>query len=316
MDEPPNDVRLTDTQLGILAALCRPIAAGNSYATPATNQEIADEVFLSVDAVKGHLRTLYRKFGIEDLPHNQKRARLVELAIEGGYVESEARSEAATVEPSASSPTEASDPSGAETAASPRHDVPLGSVEALREAERAAAAANPKPPKRQWGPYITITILVLVIIGASLAVSGIFNQGSPAPKAPSEATYRKEVAGYCKLAIEGAPETSGQSREEIARGYLEVIETMRGRLQSLVQPTVPSIALERFSTGLTTAANYTSDVATEPAPAGSEEEAKDVSELTFAAGAVQAGAVGYKLGHDCVAIGDLVARSAENAAAP
>jgi hypothetical protein len=297
MDEPPNDVRLTDTQLGILAALCRPIAAGNSYATPATNQEIADEVFLSVDAVKGHLRTLYRKFGIEDLPHNQKRARLVELAIEGGYVES----------------TE--DPPPAQE--SKRHDVPLGSVEALREAERAAAAANPRPPKRQWGPYITIVILVLVIIGASLAVSGIFNQGSPAPEAPSEAKYRAEVAGYCKLAMEGAPATAaGGSREEVARGYLEVIETMRGRLQSLVQPTLPSIALERFSTGLTTAANYTSDVATEPAPPGSEEEAKDVSELTFAAGQVQAGAVGYKLGHDCVAIGDLVARSAENAAAP
>jgi hypothetical protein len=297
MDEPPNDVRLTDTQLGILAALCRPIAAGNSYATPATNQEIAEEVFLSVDAVKGHLRTLYRKFGIEDLPHNQKRARLVELAIEGGYVETK------------EAPDAPEEPK--------RHDVPLGSVEALREAERAAAAANPKPPKRQWGPYITIAILILVIIGASLAVSGIFNQGSPAPEAPSEATYRKEVAGYCRLAMEGAPApAAGGSREEVARRYLEVIETMRGRLQSLVQPTLPSIALERFSTGLTTAANYTSDVATEPAPPGSEEEAKDVSELTFAAGQVQAGAVGYKLGHDCVAIGDLVARSAENAAAP
>jgi hypothetical protein len=308
MAEPPNDVRLTDTQLGILAALCRPIAAGNSYATPATNQEIADEVFLSVDAVKGHLRTLYRKFGIEDLPHNQKRARLVELAIEGGYVESAAS---------------AGDPGGVDGSSTPpapelkpRADVPLGSVEALREAERAAAAARPKEEKRSIGPYVTIVVLVLVIIGASLAVSGIFNQGSPAPKAPTTAAFRAEVAGYCKLALDGAPSTAGQDRAERARGYLEVIETMRGRLQSLVDPTVPDIALERFSTGLTTAANYTSDVAQElPAP-GSEDEAKYVAELTFAAGQVQAGAVGYKLGHDCVAIGDLVARSAENAAAP
>ena len=89
----PTDVRLTDTQLRILAALCRPISAGNHFATPATNQEIAEEVFLSVDAVKGHLRTLYRKFGIEDLPHNQKRARLVELATRGGYVETAASAE-------------------------------------------------------------------------------------------------------------------------------------------------------------------------------------------------------------------------------
>jgi hypothetical protein len=95
-----------------------------------------------------------------------------------------------------------------------------------------------------------------------------------------------------------------------------VIETMRGRFESLVQPTLPDIALERFQTGLTTAANYTGDVAQEPPAAGSAAEAKDVSELTFAAGQVQAGAVGYKLGQDCVAIGDLVARSAQNAAAP
>jgi hypothetical protein len=309
MDEPPNDVRLTDTQLGILAALCRPIAAGNSYATPATNQEIADEVFLGVDAVKGHLRTLYRKFGIEDLPHNQKRARLVELAIEGGYVESAAAGAAGPGAPDESTASPAPAPSV-------RADVPLGSVEALREAERAAAAANPKEEKRSLGPYVTIVILVLVIIGASLAVSGIFNQGSPATTAPTPAAFRGEVAGYCKLALAGAPEAAGQGRAERARGYLEAIETMRGRLQSLVPPTVPDIALERFSTGLTTAANYTSDVAQEPPAPGSEVEAKYVSELTFAAGQVQAGAVGYKLGHDCVAIGDLVADSAENAAAP
>jgi hypothetical protein len=286
MAEPPNDVRLTDTQLGILAALCRPIAAGNSYATPATNQEIADEVFLSVDAVKGHLRTLYRKFGIEDLPHNQKRARLVELAIEGGYVKEK------------------------------RADVPLGSVEARRKAERAAAAARPKSEKRSIGPYVTVVVLILVVIGASLAVSGVFNQGSPAPSAPTPAAFRAEVTAYCKLAMEGAPAGAGQDRAELARGYLEVIETMRGRLQSLVTPTVPDIALERFSAGLTTAANYTSDVAQAPPASGSEAEAKYVSELTFAAGQVQAGAVGYKLGHDCLAIGDLVARSAQNAAAP
>jgi hypothetical protein len=294
MAEPPNDVRLTDTQLGILAALCRPIAAGNADATPATDQEIADEVFLSVDAVKGHLRALYRKFEIEDLPQNQKRARLVELAIEGGYLES--------VPPASEEPK--------------RADVPLGSVEALREAERAAAAARPKQEKRSIGPYVTIVVLVLVIIGASLAVSGIFNQGSPAQTAPTPAAFRAEVAGYCKLALEGAPSIAGQDRAERARGYLEVIETMRGRLQSLVDPTVPDIGLERFSNGLTTAANYTSDVAQEPPAAGSEAEAKYVSELTFAAGQVQAGAVGYKLGRDCVAIGALVARSAENAVAP
>src|ERR1700748_1467839 len=86
----PTDVRLTDTQARILAALCRPISEGDDFATPATNQEIADAVFLSVDAVKGHLRALYRKFGIEDVPQSERRARRVELAVAGGYVEAPA----------------------------------------------------------------------------------------------------------------------------------------------------------------------------------------------------------------------------------
>lgn len=279
----PTDVRLTDTQLGILAALCRPIASGNHFATPATNQEIADEVFLSVDAVKGHLRTLYRKFGIEDLPHNQKRARLVELAIEGGYV---------------------------------KREEPTGPI---TEAERIARTTPPKKgaSNRYLRPVITSVVLVAVIAGSVLATSGILGSSSPSPEVPTVAAYRAEVAGYCKLALAGAPETvAGQSRAAIARGYLEVIETMRGRLQSLIPPTSGNLALERFGAGLTNAANYTSAVAESPPAPGSKAEAEDVAELTFAAGQVQAGAVGYELGHDCLAIGDLVASSAENAAAP
>ncbi len=278
----PADVRLTDTQLGILAALCKPIAAGNHFATPATNQEIADEVFLSVDAVKGHLRTLYRKFGIEDLPHNQKRARLVELAIEGGYVEQE-------------KPTRP-----------------------MTEAERIALTRPPKKETRPWlRPVVTSVVLILVIGGSVLATSGLIGSSPGSSSAvPTADAYRSEVASYCELALAGAPETAGQSRAEIARGYLEVIETMRGRLQSLTPPSAGILALERFGQGLTNAANYTSAVAESPPAPGSPAEAKDVAELTFAAGQVQAGAVGYELGQDCLAIGDLVARSAENAAAP
>jgi hypothetical protein len=313
MDDPPNDVRLTDTQLGILAALCRPISAGNHFATPATNQEIADQVFLSVDAVKGHLRTLYRKFGIEDLPHNQKRARLVELAIEGGYVtgpEIEAGEESRPGAPAAA-------PGAPATAPAPA-SVPLGAASVLvaeterKEKERREEAKSGRPIT----PYVTAAILILVVIGGTLSISGIFNQGSPTPTAPTPATFRAEVADYCKLALSGAPSTAGQDRAEQARGYLEVIETMRGRLETLVPPSAPDVALERFGAGLTNAANYTSDVAEEPPPAGSAAEAKDVAELTFAAGQVQAGAVGYGLGHECLAIGDLVAGSAQNAAAP
>jgi pSer/pThr/pTyr-binding forkhead associated (FHA) protein len=77
---------LTPTQREILQALCRPYKAGAPYVTPATNQQIAQELYLSVDAVKTHLRTLYHKLRVEDLPQNQKRAKLVELAFHAGLV--------------------------------------------------------------------------------------------------------------------------------------------------------------------------------------------------------------------------------------
>jgi hypothetical protein len=77
---------LTDTQRKILIALCRPYKAASNFATPASNNEIAGEVFLSVDAVKTHLRTLFRRFEIGELPQNQKRARLVECAFQWGLV--------------------------------------------------------------------------------------------------------------------------------------------------------------------------------------------------------------------------------------
>jgi pSer/pThr/pTyr-binding forkhead associated (FHA) protein len=77
---------LSDAQHRVLTALCRPFKDSSGYATPATNQQIADELFLSVDAVKTHLRALFAKFDIEALPQNQKRLRLVELALRMGVV--------------------------------------------------------------------------------------------------------------------------------------------------------------------------------------------------------------------------------------
>ena len=67
-------------------ALCRPYCDGSAFASPATNQQIADELFLSVPAVKTHLRALFTAFDIGDLAQNEKRVRLAELALGGGYV--------------------------------------------------------------------------------------------------------------------------------------------------------------------------------------------------------------------------------------
>jgi pSer/pThr/pTyr-binding forkhead associated (FHA) protein len=84
-DTPTVD-QLSETQLRVLMALCRPFKDRGSFATPATNQEIGRELFLSVDAVKTHLRVLFRKFGIEHLPQNRKRAQLAWSAFQAGIV--------------------------------------------------------------------------------------------------------------------------------------------------------------------------------------------------------------------------------------
>ena len=77
---------LSEAQRRVLVALCRPYKQPGPFTTPATNQDIAAELFLSVEAVKTHLRALFAKFGVEDLPQNQKRARLVERAFQTGLV--------------------------------------------------------------------------------------------------------------------------------------------------------------------------------------------------------------------------------------
>lgn len=73
------------TQRQVLIALARPYKH-DEFAAPASNGQIAEELHLSVDAVKAHLRMLFQRFGIEDLPQNQKRSRLVAEALQSGIV--------------------------------------------------------------------------------------------------------------------------------------------------------------------------------------------------------------------------------------
>jgi len=78
-------IPLTGAQRAVLVALCRPMK-DSAYAAPASNREIAEEVHLSVDAVKAHLRVIFERLGLEDVPQNQKRARLAALALVNGLV--------------------------------------------------------------------------------------------------------------------------------------------------------------------------------------------------------------------------------------
>jgi DNA-binding CsgD family transcriptional regulator len=83
--EPVALADLPATQRSVLVALARPYKH-SEFASPATNQDIATALHLSVDAVKAHLRALYQRFGIEHLPQNQKRSRLVAEALQRGVL--------------------------------------------------------------------------------------------------------------------------------------------------------------------------------------------------------------------------------------
>lgn len=84
-DARPTAMALTPTQHKVLVALCRPLNDASS-ALPATNRQIAAEVFLSVDAVKAQLRLLFDRFGVAGLAQNEKRAQLAQLAFAAGAV--------------------------------------------------------------------------------------------------------------------------------------------------------------------------------------------------------------------------------------
>ena len=84
--EAPAAASVSPAQRKVLVALCRPYKDGGSFATPATNQEIGAELHLGVDAVKTHMRALFEKLGVGDLPQNQKRVALAERALGTGVV--------------------------------------------------------------------------------------------------------------------------------------------------------------------------------------------------------------------------------------
>ena len=76
---------LSPGQRRVLVALCRPYK-DTQMAAPATNQQIAADLFLSVDAVKANLRALFAAFGVHHLPQNQKRSVLAIRAQQAGVV--------------------------------------------------------------------------------------------------------------------------------------------------------------------------------------------------------------------------------------
>lgn len=77
---------LSEQQRKVLVALCRPFRDDPAFESPPTNQQLADQLYLSVAAVKLHLRALFEKFDVPDLPQNKKRLALVRSALQSGII--------------------------------------------------------------------------------------------------------------------------------------------------------------------------------------------------------------------------------------
>jgi hypothetical protein len=71
---------ITAAQRRVLIALCR-YSEG-----PATNEEIAQELTVSVDTVKTHMRALFDAFQLGAAPPYRKRFELVRMAVDAGLV--------------------------------------------------------------------------------------------------------------------------------------------------------------------------------------------------------------------------------------
>jgi pSer/pThr/pTyr-binding forkhead associated (FHA) protein len=82
----PAMVGLSTTQRRVLVALCRPYKGRSGFAAPATDQQIAEELFLAVGEVRAHLGVLSAKLGVEQLRQGETRVRLVERAFSAGLI--------------------------------------------------------------------------------------------------------------------------------------------------------------------------------------------------------------------------------------
>jgi DNA-binding CsgD family transcriptional regulator len=74
----------TDSQRKVLLELCRPALERGGGA--ASNREIAQALYVSVETVKTHMRALFDAFDVGEVPQYHKRTELVRRALETGVV--------------------------------------------------------------------------------------------------------------------------------------------------------------------------------------------------------------------------------------
>jgi hypothetical protein len=153
---------VAETDLAILTAFCRPYLDGNpQFAVPAPNNEILQElarngIYVDLDTLRGHLRNLYAKFGVEDgLNPAQKRARLAERVYKTGVIAGwELREEASVIRPLP--PATAAAASAASAPHAPRA-VSLG-------AQRASRL------RQLWHGHMWVAVGLALLVGAAVVL--------------------------------------------------------------------------------------------------------------------------------------------------
>jgi ATP/maltotriose-dependent transcriptional regulator MalT len=81
-DAPPT---LTARERDVLLALCRPLLDRDMFTEPASTRAIAEQLVITLPAVKQHLANLYDKFGVGGDQSN-RRSRLANEALRRGAV--------------------------------------------------------------------------------------------------------------------------------------------------------------------------------------------------------------------------------------
>ena len=259
-------MQLTDTQHRILVALCRPARGGNGLR--AAGDQPGDRRRGLPQRRRGQGAPAHSLPEVRNrrAAHNQKRARLVELVLEGGYLEEDGgRGESSPRRP----PSRVGAPGPTEGRR--RRPIAIGLAVA---APGGRGGCGPRPRRcvllRRWGR----TTAPPPTNGGRAATAGSASRAPPHPPATPAS----------------APLLSGRDRDGARPGR---IAAAAGRERPLPRalPRRPHARPRTSPAGRRTAAAG--------GLAGSRRTS--VAELTLAAGQVQAGALGYELGRDCLA---------------
>jgi pSer/pThr/pTyr-binding forkhead associated (FHA) protein len=77
---------LSDSQYRVLLALAGPAGDAGAPLQAATDEEIAGRLFLNIETVRAHLQLLFERFGVAELPPEERRTGLVERARAQGLL--------------------------------------------------------------------------------------------------------------------------------------------------------------------------------------------------------------------------------------